>query len=229
MLLWYCESLVKTFLYLSNGQKSMDKELSNEEFEQGNNVETIGVDPLLQAAFEPEGNEDNLINVDKPDKASSEYELSFDDVVEYLEHILRGHSKNNKTGEWNTDDENEFRLLNDRGIQDLKYAMMAVGNRNVFLSNIPEDKVYYFVRTLRIDVATLLAYNWKEYGAKKQYLSYILDLIVSVISSAFFRCMDGGERKIRKENVLKRYSYGVLDRGEKKKDTKSGVLSYLGL
>src|SRR3972149_11812082 len=208
----------------------MERELTEEEFEEEANVDTVGMDPLLNAAFAPDPTDDNLVNVDKIDKGSSEFELSFDDVLEYLEHILRGHNKNSKTGEWDTSKESEFRLLNDRGIQDLKYAMMAVGNRNVFLSNIPEEKVYYFIRTIRIDVASLLAYNYKQYNAKKQYLSYVLDLITSVIASAFFRSMDGGERKIRKENVLKRYSYGVMARGEKKKgEGKKGRLSYLGL
>jgi len=154
--------------------------------------------------------------------SATQWELSFYDVIDEIEHILRGEVRN-REGVWEAKEDaqgNSFRLLNDRGIHDIKMILNALVNKNTFLTVLPEERVYYFIRTFRINIVSLLAMNHRSYDLDRKYRDYIVEMITSILASAFFRAQDGGEAKRRSSTTINRYTYGTIDRphpaGEKR-------------
>lgn len=124
------------------------------------------------------------------------WELSSDDVIEMVEHILRGHKKK-RDGSYDTTHEKEWRLMNELGIFRTITAMQAVLNKNTYLSNFDEIKTFELIRYFSIYYAEILAYYYKEFDLKVDYLDYIHELVTDTLAFAIQRQMGGGERSLR--------------------------------
>lgn len=139
------------------------------------------------------------------DSRDTQWELSADDLILDLSHIMKGHIKT-QDGKWK--EREGFALMNDKGINDcVVIPLQITANKNMFLSNIPEERTFYFIKMFRIRLTRLIGFNHDKYGMQKAHRDYILDLIVSFVAAALFRPMDGGERKGRWSTEKRSYIY----------------------
>lgn len=110
-----------------------------------------------------------LVNETNPNRVLKEIELSFRNVEadEYGNMIQIGPP-----------------IMNERGINRMKFIMRPVINQIIILSNVEEDEIGKFMNHLADTIADDLALNWKSYGiVDKNLLDHIID---SVIIPAFF-------------------------------------------
>ena len=172
---------------------------------------------LLKKENEP------YINMPQKDPAQSMWELDTADIVQDLIHIMKGHIKDYKTGDWI--ERKGYELINDNGIQDIVViSFQTLANKNIYLSNFDEERCYYLVRERRIKIVKLIGFHNKEYGISKTHRDFIVDIVTSFIASAVFRSKDGLERRGRFSTEIRKYVYGNSREGEGSVKEKKGLL-----
>jgi len=127
---------------------------------------------------------------------NSLWELSSDDIIELVEHILRGHKKK-RDGTYDTTNEKKFRLMNDEGIFRTVTAMQMILNKNTYLSNFDEPKTFEMIRHFSVYYAEILSYNYILFDLDVDYIDYIHELVTGIVAYAIQRQMGGGERSLR--------------------------------
>lgn len=181
---------------------------------------------ILKTVFGDARADEKFIPTEKQHPLISQWELSFYDVIEEIEHILSGETRD-ANGEWQPQKDaqgTQYRLMNDRGIHDVKIILNAIANKNTFLSSLSEERVYYFIRTFRINLVSLLAMNHEQYGMDRKYRDYIVEMLTTIVASAFFRAQDGGEAKRRASTTIIRHSYGEINKPFANGEKKGGLL-----
>jgi hypothetical protein len=194
----------------------MESEI-NKEFSQ-----YVTKDMLAQEMTNPKP--EPYVNIPSKDPAQSMWELDAQDLINELIHIVKGHIKDYKTGEWI--EREGFEIMNDNGINDLVVIPLhSIANKNTYLSNLDEERVYYLIRTNRIKIVKLIGFHYNEYGISKNRRDFVVDIITTVMATAIFRCKDGGERRGRFSTEIRKYVYGsTRDDSEPSRKEKKGLL-----
>ncbi len=129
-----------------------------------------------------------------------EYQLDMDNILERIEHLLKGEKLVVKKGvasyEAAAEDE---RVFNEYGVQFLMNIMSFYLNRNTVLSNYSEERIYQILFDLGNELTDQIFLSYKKMGMntrekKKRYSIIVLELIHTV-ESAYNRALQGGERE----------------------------------
>lgn len=160
-----------------------------------------------------------------------EWQLNLDKELELLHHQIRGHviKRDEKGNEyWAEPDDEEQRLLNEKGAQEVEKIVRNYLNKNLLLSNydlkVINQRVSQFAHRLR----RFLYLNYEDFGLttyyKQKHFEMLVMNIVDMVESAYLRALNGGEREsltsirqiIQSENFDSRPQQQLASSGQKK-------------
>ncbi len=141
----------------------------------------------------------------QPNENLVKYQLEFNDILERIEHILRGDEISIKDGNviWKTCKTKEKRLFNDHGVAEIMRLLCMYLTRNTILSDYKDDEIKAKVYDIGVRLNDLIFMNYEVFGLdtqeKKKKYFMIVGQIVDIIHSAYNRAKDGGERTSLRE------------------------------
>lgn len=116
------------------------------------------------------------------------YRLESDDIVENLEHDLKGEAFVN--GQWKKIYTAE---INQAGLVAVRSIVSRYCNRSCFLGNLSTDQINYKCMMLKKELALLLFKKYKIYGIDKAKRSILIRKIVDTIHLSLSRSEDALE------------------------------------
>lgn len=158
------------------------------------------------------------MNQQAVDPNFSKWNLNSQDVVEILEHCLRGEVWDANKKEWAIRGKSK---MNELGIQALIAEINGRVNKIVIMSNLDEKSVNNWLWDLSHDLASELFLRFSDWGIEYSNLDPIHDLIILLSEAALRRAvMDGERKKIyegqrTQENIIRNI------------DNKSGFFSWI--
>lgn len=148
-----------------------------------------------------------------------EWQLNLDKELELIHHQIRGHIiKRDENGKesWESPDDPEQALLNEKGAQEMEKIIRNYLNKNLLLSDFDQKTINERVKQFAHRLRRFLYLNYEEFGLttyyKQKHFEMIVMNIVDMIESAYNRARDGGERQslttirqiIQSENIENR-------------------------
>lgn len=143
---------------------------------------------------------------DNQDTNLIQWQLELDNILERIDHLLRGHTLEfDKDGNllWQEPkDENQV-IMNEYGVQEILRILSLYLNRNTILSNYSEETISDKVYDFAMEVSDLLYMKYEDFGlvteSKRKLYPIIIRMLVDVIHSAYLRAYNGGERQSLRE------------------------------
>ncbi len=130
-----------------------------------------------------------------------EYQLDMDNILERIEHLLKGEKLviDKKGNAFYQKSEEEDRSFNEYGVQFLMNIMSFYLNRNTVLSNYSAERINEILFDLGNELTDQIFLNYEKMGMdtkdkRKRYSIIVLELIHTV-ESAYNRALGGGERE----------------------------------
>jgi len=140
--------------------------------------------------FSPSVDNNNLV----------QFQLELNDILERIEHILRGDKLTFSEGReiWIRCEENEKRLFNDEGVAEIMGIITMEINRNTILSNFDEKTIRNTVFDLGVRLNDLIFMKYEKFGLdnpdKRKNYSMVLGNIIDMVRATYYRALEGGER-----------------------------------
>ncbi len=128
------------------------------------------------------------------------YQLEMDNILEKIEHLLRGDVIKEVEGEMvYTSGEDRLKILNEYGVQLIMNTISFYLNRNTILSAYTEDRIFEILADLGEELSDVILCNYQAMGMvdmqkKSRYPMLVLN-ILHLIESAYNRSISGGERE----------------------------------
>jgi len=116
------------------------------------------------------------------------YQLDSSDIINSLEHLLRGEFWNTKDNKWEPKGE---QLLNEDGIRMMVTIVASHLSKEKILTDVPQDQVYRMCRDMRLALIYHLTMKWDEYKIKKSCLDVIVEIIDHHIYTNLSRGVEG--------------------------------------
>lgn len=141
-------------------------------------------------------------NVPTVDPNFSQWQLNASDVIEIIEHCLRGEV-------WRKDEKGTVYSwvkagdpkLNEQGIQAITSEINSRVNKVVIMSNLTERTVNDMLWDLADNLATELFLRKDDWGVDFADLNPIHDLVMTITEATIRRAMEDGERRKIYEGV----------------------------
>lgn len=138
----------------------------------------------------------------RPDPNLIEYQLELDNILERIEHLLKGDIlTTDKDGNvyYKQVKDSKQRVFNDYGVQFLMNIMSFYLNRNTILSNYTEERINQILYDFGYEITDQIFINSDQMGMdtkdkEKRYSIVIMELLHTV-ESAYNRALGGGERE----------------------------------
>lgn len=141
-----------------------------------------------------------------PNDNMIKWQLELNEILERIEHVLRGDQVSYKDGMviWiKLPEEHKDRLLNDNGVTEIMRTLSLYLNRNTILGNyLPEevqDKIFDFGDRLN----TIFLCKYEKMGLdtaeKRKNFEMLWGTVVDVVHSAYTRAISGAERSSLRE------------------------------
>lgn len=146
------------------------------------------------SAFKP-GNNNDLVK----------WQLELDNILERIDHLLRGHKLKFKEGNliWTEPDDDEEKIFNDYGVNEILRILSMYLNRNTILSNYTEEMIEFKVYDIGNEMSDLILNKYEDMGlnTKKKMIIYpmIIRELIDIIHSSYLRALKGGERESLRE------------------------------
>ena len=141
-------------------------------------------------------------NVQTVDPSFSQWQLNASDVIEIIEHCLRGEIWRKEKGatgyEWVKGGSPK---LNELGIQAITSEINSRVNKVVIMSNLTERTVNDILWDLSDNLAAELFLRIKDWGIDFADLNAIHDLVMTITEATVRRAMEDGERRKIYEGV----------------------------
>lgn len=131
-----------------------------------------------------------------------QYQLELDNILERVEHLLRGDelkfdSRGNIT--WEKPKDTSKSIFNEYGVQEIMRILSLYLNRNTILSNYDEETINVKVFDFGNEIADLIYMKSEEMGLdnaeKRKLYSIIVRQLVDTVHSTYLRALGGGERQ----------------------------------
>ncbi len=116
------------------------------------------------------------------------YQLDPVDIITELRHNLMNETYNADKKKWMSKGTPK---INEQGVNDIIDSVQSVVNKNTFLSDLDEDKIYDIMRILHVDIAALLFTNFYKYKIHKNHLTQILWTPLLLLFPALKRAESG--------------------------------------
>ena len=132
------------------------------------------------------------------------WQLELDNIMERIDHLLRGHKFMvvNGQNKWVDPPEGEG-LFNDYGVNEILRILSLYLNRNTILSNYESEMVEMKVYDFGIEVNDLILNKYESMGLtnyeKMVLYPMIVRELIDVVHSAYLRALKGGERESLRE------------------------------
>lgn len=143
-----------------------------------------------------------------------EFQLELDNLLERIDHLLRGHILQfDKDGNilWKEPENESYKIFNEYGVQEILRVLSMYLNRNTILSNFDEETINFKVYDFSIELTDLIFSKYEEMfytpegltqdeidesrkSKIKLYMMIVREL-VDAVHSAFNRALRGGERE----------------------------------
>lgn len=139
----------------------------------------------------------------------SKWRLQMEDVIEVVEHNLRGEKWDNDSKKWV---ELGTRIMNEEGVVSISSTLSLFLNKNAFLSNFSEDDVLNLTKNIHKTLCTDLYYNWQRWKFKPEY-NIITRKIAILVFMGLKRAQEEGERLAlrQSERIVRTFSEGNRD------------------
>lgn len=112
------------------------------------------------------------------------WQLDSLDIIQDIEHDLRGDVWDEKKNEWIVSDDPR---INEKGIRELISFIKLRVNKNVFLTDLSDKEINNIMINFRLDLVDLLYEKYRDYGIRKENLSTILNGIDDFVKIAIKR------------------------------------------
>ena len=122
----------------------------------------------------------------------SQWQLTPSDVIELVEHSLRGEIWDSKTQSWESKGKQK---MNEIGIQAVIGEVSDRVNKIVIMSNLQEQDVKDILLDLLWDLASEMFLNMKKWDMSFEDLDPIHNMVMVLSEAALKRCLMEGERK----------------------------------
>jgi hypothetical protein len=126
-----------------------------------------------------------------PDQDFFRFRIESQDILEELQHQLRGEVWSPKTQKY----EKMFDAwMNDEGISRVLHVAYSCGlNKNTFLGCLTHEEISYKCNKLKKGLSRVIAIKYQDYNIKKEMKTLIIESIKNQIHSGLSRCEDGRE------------------------------------
>jgi len=152
----------------------------------------------LTAQGAVEQNQQNLI----------QWQLDIGQELEFISHQLRGHViKRDKQGNefWAEPEDDEQKIFNERGAQEIEKVIRNYLIKNVLLSNYGIKEINQRVQQFANRIRRFIFLNFEEFGMdtpyKQKHFEMIVMNITDQVEAAFLRAMGGEERESLRRNI----------------------------
>lgn len=130
-----------------------------------------------------------------------EYQLELDNILERIEHILNGDNiVFDPAGRkmWVQNKDNNKRLFNEYGTQEILKILSLYLNRNLILSNFSQEIINQRLQQLGHRLTDFITLDYQKMGwddkEKIKHFEMIVMNILDVVEAAYNRAYNGGER-----------------------------------
>lgn len=144
----------------------------------------------------------------------AKWQLELNDILERIEHILKGDQPKFKDGHmiWEDNPHKELNTLNDNGVKEILKILAIYVNRNTILSDYEDDEIRVVLLDFGKRLNNLIFMKYDDYGManeeqRKEY-EMLVGAVVDIIYSAYKRAKHGGERRSIREMVSITHSMG---------------------
>jgi len=122
------------------------------------------------------------------------WQLNADDILEFIEHELRGQDFDYTQRTWLASGE---AVLNERGIRTIIGVVRHHVNKVMFLSNLEDQQIYDMMYNLSNNLAQLLFNNGDEFGLDwaRGHQSSLIDNVCDLVFAGLRKAYGEGERK----------------------------------
>lgn len=150
---------------------------------------------LNQNSAFAKGDDENLVK----------WQLELDNILERVDHLLRGHILRWKHGNfvWTEPTDDKEKIFNDYGVNEILRILSMYLNRNTILSNYDIDQVELKVYDFGLEVGDLILNKYEAMGLndknKQMIYPMIIRQIIDVVHSCYLRALKGGERESLRE------------------------------
>ena len=169
----------------------MDTERYIDQLEQGSKDQQDKINQLSSYVHSGMQGQDNNLIV---------YQLELDNILERIEHLLKGDIIN-EDGQGNVTykkpKNNDLIILNDYGVQLIMNIISFYLNRNTILSNYQPERINEILYDLGNELADLVYINYEKMGLnnveKKSRSPVLIMNILHIIESSYNRALGGNE------------------------------------
>lgn len=142
------------------------------------------------------------------------WQLSTFDLIEDLEHDLKGERFSKKKNDWI---KTGTRFVNDAGVKAIMSILTARINKNTILSNLTEKEISRIMLDFSRDLIDLFFTRRVDFDIKKEDLDILLRKIVDFVYISLKRAFEEGERAFLKQTERRTEVYKVGDEEKKGK------------
>lgn len=182
------------------------RELEMEELDQGYKTSQN------QWANDPRTHSRHSSFMSRQESDMARWQLELNDILERIEHILKGDKPEFREGNiiWTDNPEKDQNTLNDRGVKEVLKILAIYVNRNTILSDYEDDEIRVVLLDFGKRLNNLLFMKYDEYGMeneeKRKEYEMIVGAVCDIIYSAYKRAKHGGERRSIREMVSIQHS-----------------------
>ncbi len=133
------------------------------------------------------------------------WQLELDNIMERIDHLLRGHKLTFKNGNyvWTEPNDDAEKIFNDYGVNEILRILSLYLNRNTILSNYDEETISLKVYDFGCEVSDLIMNKYESLGLNSYEKMVLYPMItrelIDVVHSAYLRALKGGERESLRE------------------------------
>ncbi len=128
------------------------------------------------------------------------WQLELDSLLERIDHMLRGDKLKFQDGKmiWMVADDDNDRVFNDYGVNEIMRILSMYLNRNTILSNYDEKTINLKVYDFGCEMSDLIFLKYESMGLnnleKRKLYPMLNRQLVDSVHSAYLRALNGGER-----------------------------------
>lgn len=140
------------------------------------------------------------------------WQLELNDILERIEHILKGDQPEFKEGHiiWKDNPDSKNNTLNEKGVREILKILAIYVNRNTILSDYEDDEIRAILLDFGKRLNNLIFMKYDEYGMdneeKRKEYEMMIGSVCDIIYSAYKRAKHGGERRSIREMVSIQHS-----------------------
>ena len=135
------------------------------------------------------------------------WQLELNDILERVDHILKGDIPTFKDGNiiWDKNPNPENNTLNEYGVRETMKILSLYINRNTILSDYTQTEINFKVFDFGREINNLFFMRYEDFGMdteeKRKNYPMIIREIVDIVHSSYKRALFGGERRSIREMI----------------------------